>query len=93
MLDLVPGARRLDQPKPVSAGFVSGLGQDFDDIARVKLVPQRNHPPIDLGSNAGVPHFCVDRVRKVNWGGVPRQHHHFPLGGKRINLFGIEIDF
>ena len=92
VLDLVARARRLDQAEPVAAGLVAGLREDLDDVAGMQLVAQRHHASVDLGADAGVADFGVNRVSEVDGRGVARQHHDLALGREGVNLFGIEID-
>ena len=93
MLDLVAGAGGLDDAEPVAAGLVSGLGDDFDDVAGVEPVAQRDHASVDLGSGAVVADFGVNGVGEVDRGGLARQDQNLPFGGEGVDLFGIEIDF
>ena len=93
VLDLVAGARRLDDGEPVAAGLVSGLGDDFNDVAGVELVAERNHAPVDFGAGAAVADFGVNGVGEVDGSGFARQDQDFALGREGVNLFRVEIDF
>src|SRR5208337_3934669 len=93
VLDLVAGARGLDDGEPVAAGLVSGLGDDFDDVAGMELVAQRNHASVDLGAGATVADFGVDGIGEVDGRGLARQHQDLALGREGVNLFGVEVDF
>src|SRR5208337_4504695 len=93
VLDLVAGARGLDDGEPVAAGLVSGLGDDFDDVAGMQLVAQGNHSSVDLGAGATVANLGVNRVGEVDGRGLARQDQNLALGGEGVNLFGVEIDF
>src|SRR5579871_824644 len=93
VLDLVAGAGRLDQAQPVAAGLVSGLGEDFNDVAGMKLVAKRHHAAVDLGADASMADFGVNGVGEVDGSRVAGKNHDLSLGGESVNLFGIEIDF
>ena len=93
VLDFVARARGLDQAEPVAAGLVAGLGEDFDDVAGVQLVAQRNHASVDFRADAGVTDFGVNGIGEIDRRGIARKHHDFALRREGVNLFGIEIDF
>src|ERR1700693_2554377 len=52
VLDLVASASGLDDGEPVAAGLMSGLGDNFDDVAGMQLVAKGNHASVDLGARA-----------------------------------------
>src|ERR1700686_4077305 len=58
----------------------------------MQLVPQRYHSSVDFGTDAGVPHFGVNAVGKIDRRGVARQDNNFAFGREGVDLFGIEID-
>src|SRR5258708_9785763 len=93
VLDLVARAGRPDNAKPVAAGLVPGLSEDFNDVAGVQLVAQRYHASVDFGAHAGVADFGMNGVSEIDWSGIARQHDHFAFRGEGVDLFGIEIDF
>src|ERR1019366_1011366 len=93
VLDFVAGAGGLDDGEPVAAGLVSGLGDDFDDVAGMELVAQGDHASVDLGAGATVTDFGVDGVGEVDGRGLARQDQDLALGREGVNLFGVEIDF
>src|SRR5215469_4992038 len=93
VLDFIAGARGLNEAKPVTAGLVAGLREDFDDVSGVQLVAQRDHASVDLGAGTGMPNFRVDGVGKIDRSGVARKNHDFALGCEGVDLFGVEIDF
>ena len=72
---------------------MSGLGDDFDDIAGMELVPERNHASVDLGSGATVANLGVNGIGEVDGRRFARQHQDFALGRESVNLFGVEVDF
>ena len=72
---------------------MAGLREDFDDVAGMKLVAQRNHASVDFRADASVSDFGVNRVSEVDGRSIARQHHDFSLGREGVNLFGIKIDF
>ncbi len=91
VLDLVAGARALDEGEPVAARLVILLGDDFDDVAGAQLGAQGHHAAVDLGAHAGVAHLGVNGVGKIDRRGVGRNHHHLPLGREGVDLVGIEV--
>ena len=91
VLDLVARAGTFDKRQPVAARLVVLLGDDFDDVAGAQLGAQGRHAAVDLGAYAGVAHFGVDGVGKVNRRAVGRNHHHLPLGREGVDLVGIEV--
>src|SRR5580693_1081600 len=74
VLDFVTGARRLDDGQPVAARLVSGLGDDFDDVAGMQLVAEGHHASVDFGAGATVSNLGVNRVGEVDGRGLARQH-------------------
>ncbi len=93
VLDLVAGTRGLDDGEPVAAGLVSGLGDDFDDVAGTEFVAEGNHASVDLRAGAIVSDFGVNGISEVYGRGLARQDQDLALGRKGVNLLGIEIDF
>ena len=91
MLDLVAGARTLDEGEPVAARLVIFLRDDFDDVAGAQLGAQRHHAAVDLGAHAGVAHLGVNGVGKIDRRAVGRNHDHLPLGREGVDLVGIEV--
>ena len=91
VLDLVAGARALDEREPVAAGLVILLRDDLDDVAGAQLGAQRHHAAIDLGAHAGVAHFGVNRVGKIDRRAAGRNHHNFSLRREGVDLVGIEV--
>src|SRR5271163_679563 len=92
VLDLVAGARGLDDAQPVAAGRAPWLGDNLHNVAAVELVTQRHHASIHFGAYATVADFGVNGIGKIDGCRFARQHYHFPLRGKRVNLFGIQVD-
>ncbi len=82
VLDLLAGAPRLDEAQPVAAGMMSGLGEDFDDVAGVELVIQRHDAAVDLRAHAGVAHLRVNGVGEVHRRRLAGKNHDRPLGEK-----------
>src|ERR1700690_1990568 len=93
VLDLVAGTRRLDHGQRVAAGLVSGLGDDFDDVAGVKLVAKRDHASVDFRPGATVPDLGVNRVGEIDGRRLARQHQNLALRRKGVDLFRVEVDF
>src|ERR1017187_7781496 len=92
VLDLLAGTRRFRQLQPIPAGMMARRGLNFHDVAGAQLVTQGRHAPVYLGAYAGVADLGVDGIGKVNRRGILRQDDDLALGGKRINLFRIEVD-
>src|SRR5579872_1635886 len=92
MLDLVSRARRLNYPQPVAAWRVSRLSENFNDVAAMQFMAQRDHPTIHFGSNAGVPNLRMNGIGEINGRRITRQNNDFAFRGERINFFGIKID-
>src|SRR5579859_591102 len=92
VLDLIARPRGLYQAKPVAAGLVAGLGEDFDDISRVQLVAQGDHASVDLGPDAGVSNLGMNAVGEVDGRSIARKDDNFSFGREGVDLFGIEID-
>ncbi len=79
MLDLVAGARALDEGEPVAAGLVIFLRDDFDDVAGAQLGAQRHHAAVDLGADAGVADLGVNGVGEVDRRAVGGNHNDLSL--------------
>src|SRR5205823_4499034 len=73
MTNLVSGARRLDERKPVAAWLVSGLRDDLNDVAVAKLRTERRHAAVDFRADATVTHFGVNGVCKIDRRRITRQ--------------------
>src|ERR1019366_5331839 len=93
VLGRVGVAGKLDEGEPVAAGLVSGLGDDFDDVAGMKLVAEGNHASVDLGAGATVANLGVNGIGEVDGRGFARQDQDLALGREGVNLFRVEIDF
>src|SRR5262249_35247032 len=92
VLDLVARPRRFGIAEPVTAGVVSGLGNDFYDVAVAQLGAKRHHASVDLGAGAGMSYLGVDGICEIDGTGITRQDHDFAFGTERVYLFGIKID-
>ena len=92
VLDLVAGARRLDNSQPIAARLVPRLSENLHDVSAVQFVTQRHHAPVDLGAHATVTDFGVNGVGKIDGRGLPRQHHNLALGREGVHLFRIQVD-
>ena len=89
MFDLVPGADRLDEGKPIAVRLRIFRGKDFDDFTVSKLVPQRDNPAVDLCADAVMTDLGMDRVCKIHRSGIPRKRDDLPLGGEAIHLVRV----
>src|SRR5438105_2502399 len=72
--------------------MVPRLGQDFDNVAAVQLVTQRNHASVDLGAYTGMANFGVDGVSEVHRCSVSRQDQDLPFRSKRVDLLRVEVN-
>src|SRR5215469_6721963 len=92
MLDLVTSTRRFRVAQPVAAGMMSGLSNDFDDVAIAQLGAKRHDASVDLRAGAGVSDFGVDGIGEVDGTRIARQNDDFALRRECVDLFGIEVD-
>ena len=66
LLDLVAGARRLDQGQPVPGGAALALGgEHLDDVPGLQLVVQRDDLVVHLRPHAAVADVGVDLIGEV----------------------------
>src|SRR5207253_4746569 len=79
--------------EPVAARLVSGLGDDFNDVAGMELVAEGDHASIDLGAGATVANLGVNRVGEVDRCGLARQNEDLTFGRESVNLLRVEVDF
>jgi len=93
MADLAARVRGFGEAKPVAAGRMTFLRQDFNDVAADNLVAESNHLAVDLGADALVTDFGVYVISEIHGRGAARQLQHAPLGRERINFDGGQIDF
>ena len=71
---------------------MTGLGDDFYDVAIAQLVPQWDDSSVYLCADTGVTHFGMNVIGKVDAGCIARQNDDFPFRRECVDLFGIEID-
>jgi len=69
------------------------LGENLNHIAARDFMAQRYHLAVHLGADALVPHFGVDHVRKIDWGGAARKFQHAAFRRKGVNFDRGEIHF
>ncbi len=67
-------------------------GQDLDDLSVLQLVVERDHPPVDLGAYAAVPHLGVDAICEIDWRRVGGQIEHVSLRREHVDLVLEEVD-
>ena len=68
------------------------VGDDLHDVAILNLAAKRNHAAIDAGAGAGVTHFRVNHVSKVDGRRAAWQLNDLTHWRKRINVLRIEIE-
>ena len=86
-LDLVAGARGLDQRQPVARRAALALGrEDLDDVARLQLVVQRDDLAVHARADAAVADVRVDLVREVQRRGADRERLDLALGREDEDL-------
>ena len=91
VLDLIAGARRLDESQPIFARLMAGLRHDFDYVAVAQRRAQRHDAAIDLGAGTRRADVGVDGVSEIDGRSVARQHDHFAARREGVHLVRVKI--